>query len=68
MQKGAWHNAGMQVLGIETSCDETGIAIYDSDAGTVTHHRVAYDIAATRLRMRQCGLPESLARRLSYGR
>lgn len=25
----------MKVLGIETSCDETGIAIYDSDAGLV---------------------------------
>ena len=23
----------MKVLGIETSCDETGIAVYDSDAG-----------------------------------
>jgi N6-L-threonylcarbamoyladenine synthase len=23
----------MKVLGIETSCDETGIAIYDSDQG-----------------------------------
>ncbi len=25
----------MRVLGIETSCDETGVAIYDSDAGIV---------------------------------
>jgi len=23
----------MRILGIETSCDETGVAIYDSDAG-----------------------------------
>ncbi len=23
----------MRVLGIETSCDETGVAIYDSEAG-----------------------------------
>lgn len=28
----------MQVLGIETSCDETGIAIYDSEAGLIAHN------------------------------
>ncbi len=28
----------MRVLGIETSCDETGIAIYDSRAGLLAHH------------------------------
>ena len=28
----------MQVLGIETSCDETGIAIYDSEKGLVAHN------------------------------
>jgi len=27
----------MRVLGIETSCDETGIAIYDSDHGLLAH-------------------------------
>ena len=27
----------MRVLGIETSCDETGIAIYDADAGLLGH-------------------------------
>ncbi|MBA2709953.1 MAG: tRNA (adenosine(37)-N6)-threonylcarbamoyltransferase complex transferase subunit TsaD [Tatlockia sp.] len=27
----------MRVLGIESSCDETGIAIYDSDKGIVAH-------------------------------
>lgn len=27
----------MKVLGIETSCDETGIALYDSDAGLLAH-------------------------------
>lgn len=27
----------MRVLGIETSCDETGIAIYDSDRGLLAH-------------------------------
>lgn len=28
----------MRVLGIETSCDETSIAIYDSKAGLLAHH------------------------------
>jgi N6-L-threonylcarbamoyladenine synthase len=27
----------MRILGIETSCDETGVAIYDSEAGLVAH-------------------------------
>ena len=27
----------MIVLGIETSCDETGVALYDSDAGLLAH-------------------------------
>ncbi|WP_133407738.1 tRNA (adenosine(37)-N6)-threonylcarbamoyltransferase complex transferase subunit TsaD [Parashewanella tropica] len=27
----------MRVLGIETSCDETGIAVYDSNAGLLSH-------------------------------
>lgn len=27
----------MRVLGIETSCDETGIAIYDTEAGLIAH-------------------------------
>lgn len=27
----------MRILGIETSCDETGIAIYDSEAGLLAH-------------------------------
>ena len=27
----------MKVLGIETSCDETGIALYDSEAGLLAH-------------------------------
>lgn len=27
----------MRVLGIETSCDETGVAIYDSDGGLLAH-------------------------------
>lgn len=28
----------MRVLGIETSCDETGVAIYDDNAGLLSHH------------------------------
>ncbi len=27
----------MKVLGIETSCDETGVAVYDSEAGLLGH-------------------------------
>jgi len=27
----------MRVLGIETSCDETGVAVYDTDAGLLAH-------------------------------
>lgn len=27
----------MIVLGIESSCDETGIALYDTDAGLLSH-------------------------------
>ena len=34
----------MRVLGIETSCDETGIAIYDSEQGLLAH-RVHSQIA-----------------------
>jgi N6-L-threonylcarbamoyladenine synthase len=29
--------AGMLVLGIESSCDETGIALYDTEAGLLAH-------------------------------
>ena len=28
----------MRILGIETSCDETGIAVYDSEQGLLAHH------------------------------
>jgi len=27
----------MRVLGIETSCDETGVAVYDTAAGLLAH-------------------------------
>lgn len=32
-----WVKSGMRVLGIETSCDETGVAVYDSDSGLLAH-------------------------------
>src|SRR5690606_21523896 len=31
------HVATMKVLGIETSCDETGVAVYDTGAGLLAH-------------------------------
>src|SRR5690606_33307969 len=33
------HVATMKVLGIETSCDETGVAVYDTGAGLLAHAR-----------------------------
>jgi predicted phosphodiesterase len=45
-----------------------GYAVYDSSAGTVTHHRVEYDIAATQQAMEAAGLSRWLIERLSYGR
>jgi len=43
-------------------------AIYDSQAGTVTLHRVEYDIAATQRLMEEAGLPRWLSERLALGR
>ena len=43
-------------------------AVYDSDMGTITHRRVEYDIPTTQRKMRERGLPEYLAERLSHGR
>ena len=42
-------------------------AVYDSEAETITHYRVQYDIAATQRKMRERGLPHYLAERLTYG-
>jgi len=42
-------------------------AIYDSDDNTVCFYRVPYDIAATRQKIIDQGLPLRLATRLSYG-
>jgi diadenosine tetraphosphatase ApaH/serine/threonine PP2A family protein phosphatase len=43
-------------------------AIYDSEAQTVHHYRVEYDIPATQKRMAEGGLPAPLILRLSFGR
>jgi diadenosine tetraphosphatase ApaH/serine/threonine PP2A family protein phosphatase len=42
-------------------------AAYDSDARTLTLHRVEYDIPTTQAKIRAAGLPASLADRLSFG-
>jgi len=42
-------------------------AIYDSEAGLISLHRVSYDIDATQAKMVECGLPMPLAARLTYG-
>lgn len=42
-------------------------ALYDSEAATVYHYRVDYDILATQRKMMEKGLPVGLATRLSYG-
>jgi diadenosine tetraphosphatase ApaH/serine/threonine PP2A family protein phosphatase len=43
-------------------------AIYDSEAQTVSHYRVEYDIPATQKKMAEQGLPTTLILRLSVGR
>ena len=43
-------------------------AIYDTDARTVTVHRVEYDIRATQALMEAAGLPRRLIDRLTVGR
>jgi len=43
-------------------------AVYDTDAATLTHHRVPYDIERTQVKMASVGLPDALAVRLSFGR
>lgn len=44
-----------------------GYMLYDDAAGTVTWHRVEYDIAAAQRKIIAAGLPEMLANRLSLG-
>jgi len=41
--------------------------ILDPEAGTVSWHRVAYDVAAVQRAMRDAGLPRSLSARLAVG-
>ncbi len=43
-------------------------ALYDSEAGEVTYRRVAYDLAVAQRKIREAGLPQILADRLSVGR
>ena len=43
-------------------------ALYDSDAHSLTHRRVDYDIERTQMKMASAGLPDALAARLSFGR
>lgn len=45
-----------------------GYALYDSQAGSVTHYRVEYDVEATQSAMRAAGLPSWLIDRLAVGR
>ncbi|HEX7474991.1 MAG TPA: metallophosphoesterase family protein [Dehalococcoidales bacterium] len=42
-------------------------AVYNEEPGTITLHRVKYDIAAVQLRMGTAGLPEKLIDRLVMG-
>jgi len=45
-----------------------GFAIYDDEAAKVTFYRVPYDVAAAQAAIREAGLPDRLAARLSDGR
>jgi len=42
-------------------------AILDPDAGSISWHRVAYDIAAVQAAMQATGLPASVSARLAFG-
>jgi diadenosine tetraphosphatase ApaH/serine/threonine PP2A family protein phosphatase len=42
-------------------------ALLDPEAGSISWHRVAYDIAAVQVAMRATGLPESVSARLAFG-
>ena len=46
----------------------TAFAIYDTDAGEITFHRVPYDLTTTQGRILMAQLPEKLALRLREGR
>ena len=55
----ARHNTGMRVLGLETSCDDTGVAIFDSEAGLLGHKLYSQ----TRLHAEYGGVVPELASR-----
>jgi len=46
----------------------TSFAIFDSDSGTVTFHRLTYQVARTQRKILKAGLPRPLADRLAIGR
>jgi diadenosine tetraphosphatase ApaH/serine/threonine PP2A family protein phosphatase len=43
-------------------------AVLDSDARTLTLHRVEYDLEKAQRKIREAGLPPYLAERLAHGR
>ncbi len=45
-----------------------GFALFDTEAYTITYHRVKYDVAAAQQRILDADLPERLATRLAQGR
>jgi N6-L-threonylcarbamoyladenine synthase len=45
MQGGIGHNPIMLILGVETSCDETGLALYDAASGALLAHVVHSQVA-----------------------
>jgi diadenosine tetraphosphatase ApaH/serine/threonine PP2A family protein phosphatase len=56
-------------VGQPRDCDwRAAFAIYDSEACTVTYHRVPYDVAKAQGRILMARLPERLAARLREGR
>ena len=46
----------------------SGYAVYDDGEGTITHHRVEYDLRTTQAKMEVVGLPAYLIERLALGR
>ena len=64
------HRALINVGSVGQPRDEdprAAYAIFDTDAGQVRIHRVAYDIPREMRRIRDAGLPEMLAARLEWG-
>jgi predicted phosphodiesterase len=75
---------GREVLDIDPACaylvnpgsvgqprdgdPRAGYALYDTGSGRLSLCRVAYDVAAAQLRIREAGLPPVLADRLALGR